>query len=95
VSYYDQLRNIIIRVSDALLKRGQPPLVGFDSYIAVFEQTDFDRESGKARTSWRLARDLMLIRMIERLYELKWLQSNLDAIPEVAETPEAAQQPTE
>ncbi len=80
-TYYDQLRKILIRASDALMKRGQPPLVGYDAYIAVFEEPAYDREAGKQRTSWSLARDLMLIRMIERLYDLKWLQANLDVIP--------------
>jgi hypothetical protein len=63
------------------MKRGQPPLVGYDDYIAVFEEPEYDRDEKKLRTSWSLARDLMLIRMIERLYELKWLQANLDVIP--------------
>jgi CRISPR-associated protein Cst1 len=82
-TYYEQLRNQIIKVSEALLKRGQPPLVEFDSYVAVFEEPSFDQELKQSRNTWRLARDLMLIRMIERLYQLKWLQTNLDAIPEV------------
>jgi CRISPR-associated protein Cst1 len=81
-TYYDQLRKILIRASDALMKRGQPPLVGYADYIAVFEEPEYDRDEKKLRTSWSLARDLMLIRMIERLYELKWLQANLDAIPD-------------
>jgi CRISPR-associated protein Cst1 len=80
-TYYDQLRKNLIRASDALMKRGQPPLVGYDDYIAVFEEPEYDRDEKKLRTSWSLARDLMLIRMIERLYELKWLQANLDVIP--------------
>jgi CRISPR-associated protein Cst1 len=94
VAYYDGLRNAIIRVSEALVKRGKPPLVEFDSYIAVFEEPDYDRSSGSQRNSWKLARDLMLIRIIERLYHHKWLQGNLDAIPETREpAPEAT--PTE
>jgi CRISPR-associated protein Cst1 len=74
---YALVRNALIRVNRALLKRGQPPIVKLDSYIDVFEDTD-----EKGRTDWKLARDLVLIRMIERLYELNWLTSHSDAIPE-------------
>ena len=31
---------------------------------------------------WRLARDLVLIRMVERLYLQGWLGRNMDVIPE-------------
>jgi CRISPR-associated protein Cst1 len=77
---YSLVRNELIRVNHALLKRGQPPLVKFEPYIEVFEDVD---EHG--RTDWRLARDLVLIRMIEKLYELRWIQQHPDAIPEPRE----------
>jgi CRISPR-associated protein Cst1 len=77
---YSLIRNELIRVNKALLKRGQPPLVKFEPYMEVFEDMD-----ERGRTDWRLARDLVLIRMIEKLYELRWIQQHVDAIPETRE----------
>lgn len=77
---YDLVRNELIRVSNARLKRGQPPLVKFEPYMEIFEDTD-----ERGRSDWRLARDLVLIRMIEKLYELRWIQQHADAIPEPRE----------
>jgi CRISPR-associated protein Cst1 len=72
---YTVVRNAIIRVSNALVKQGKPPLVSFDSYIEVFEMPD-----DRGRSDWRFARDLILIRLIERLYELKWIENNPDVV---------------
>ncbi len=77
---YGLIRNELIRVNRAQLKRGQPPLVKFEPYVEVFEDVD-----EKGRADWRLARDLVLIRMIEKLYELRWIQQHADAIPEARE----------
>lgn len=77
---YDMVRNELIRVSNARLKRGQPPLVKFEPYMEIFEDAD-----ERGRTDWRLARDLVLIRMIEKLYELRWIQQHADVIPETRE----------
>lgn len=77
---YDLVRNELIRVSNARLKRGQPPLIQFEPYVEIFEEVD---EHGKS--DWRLARDLILIRMIEKLYELRWIQQHADEIPEIRE----------
>lgn len=82
---YDMVRNELIRVSNARLKRGQPPLVKFEPYMEIFEDAD-----ERGRTDWRLARDLVLIRMIEKLYELRWIQQHADVIPETREELEEA-----
>ena len=55
-----------------------------DPYIAVFEEGD-----ELAHPDWRLARDLVLIRMVEQLYGQGWLRNNVDVIPETAEEEEA------
>jgi len=46
----------------------------------VFEEGD-----EIARSDWQLARDLILIRMIEQLYQKGWLGAHPDAIPIEAE----------
>ena len=77
---YDVIRNALIKVNHARLKRGQPPIIKLDPYLEVFEDVD---ENG--RSDWRLARDLVLIRMIERLYDLKWIEQHPDALPDVSD----------
>jgi CRISPR-associated protein Cst1 len=77
VDRYDVLRNALIRVNHTRLKQDKPPIIRFEPFVEVFEEQD-----EKGRTSWRLARDLVLIRMIERLYDLKWIEKHIDALPE-------------
>ncbi|NPV62805.1 MAG: type I-B CRISPR-associated protein Cas8b1/Cst1 [Methanotrichaceae archaeon] len=77
---YDVLRNALIRVNHNRLKQGKPPIIRFDPFIEVFEDPD-----ERGRSNWRLARDLVLIRMIERLYDLKWIDKHVDSLPETRE----------
>jgi CRISPR-associated protein Cst1 len=81
-TYYD-LRLELIRANTAHVKRGHAPIITLDPYIEVFEEGD-----ELARTDWRLARDLVLIRMVERLHALEWLGKNIDALPETERTDE-------
>ncbi len=74
---YEVLRSALIRANLAWVKRGQPPLITLDPYIQVFEEGD-----DVAFPDWRLARDLVLIRMIEQLHRQGWLATNRDAITE-------------
>jgi len=77
---YDIVRNALIRVNRSRLKQGKPPIIRFEPFVEVFEEPD-----EKGRSNWRLARDLVLIRMIERLYDLKWIEQHSDALPEANE----------
>lgn len=77
---YGFLRNSLIKANTTHVKRGNPPFLTLDNYIRVFE----DGEE-LASNDWRLARDLVLIRMVEQLYHNGWLGSNQDAIPEAGE----------
>lgn len=79
-SRYDVVRNALIRVNRSRLKQGKPPIIRFEPFIEVFEEPD-----ERGRSNWRLARDLVLIRMIERLYDLKWFEKHSDALPEANE----------
>ncbi len=80
---YDDLRAALIRVSIAQMKRGLPPVVTFDPYVEVFEQGE-----ELPYSDWRLVRDLLLIRMIERLHELGWIQTHVGELPEPEVVPE-------
>lgn len=75
---YLHLRNTLIKANLAHVKRGNPPLITYEPYIQVFEE-GFEVE----RADWRLAADLVLIRMIEQLYNLNWLGKNDDALAEL------------
>lgn len=77
---YGLFRNNLIKANLAHVKRGNPPFIMLDPYVAVFEEGD-----EVARSDWDLARDLVLIRMIERLYQQGWLGKNPDAIPTESE----------
>ena len=77
---YNYFRTALIKANLAHVKRGNPPIITLDPYIQVFEEGD-----EVARMDWRLARDLVLIRMVERLYQQGWLGHNMDVIEEPSE----------
>uniref|UniRef100_A0A7C1JKT0 Type I-B CRISPR-associated protein Cas8b1/Cst1 n=1 Tax=Caldilinea aerophila TaxID=133453 RepID=A0A7C1JKT0_9CHLR len=76
-SRYAYFRSLLLKANLATVRRGNPPLVTLEPYITVFEDGD-----EVARGDWSFARDLVLIRMIERLHESGWLRRNSDAIPD-------------
>jgi CRISPR-associated protein Cst1 len=78
-SRYDQLRALLIRAGVRRAERGQQPLIGFDEFVTVFEH-----EEDVERPDWRLARDLVLIRIIEQLHQKGWFQQHPDALPKEA-----------
>lgn len=82
---YDYFRTALIKANLAHVQHGNPPLITLDPYIAIFEEGN-----EIAAPDWRLARDLVLIRMVEQLYQQGWLGSHPEAIPEVSEEPESA-----
>ncbi len=83
---YGELRGMLIKASSARIKRDEPPLIGFDEFITIFE----DGEE-LPRIDWRLARDLVLIRMIEQLHEQGWMARNKEVVPEEAPEEQAAE----
>ena len=85
---YGFFRTTLIKANLAHVKRGKPPLITLAPYIDIFEEGD-----EVARPDWRLARDLVLIRMVERLYENGWLGGNADVLPD--ETEEISQDDTQ
>ena len=77
---YDYLRSHLLKANLRQVKQGKAPLLNFDPYLEVFEEGE-----ELAYRDWRLARDLLLIRMIERLYEQGWLGSNQDTLSDLEE----------
>lgn len=76
---YPLFRNALIKADSGWVRRGNPPLITFDQYLEVFEEGD-----DWARADWKLARDLVLIRLIEQLHGNGWLAGNPDALPEIS-----------
>jgi CRISPR-associated protein Cst1 len=77
-SEYGHLRAVINKAGLERLKRGKPPLVDFDTYVAIFEEGE---ELAFGR--WRLARDLVIIRVIERLHAEGWITAHAEELPEL------------
>ena len=68
-------RERLIKANIAHIKDGYPPLFDMGSYIDVFEEGD-----EVMRSDWRLARDLVYMRMIDQLKD--WIAQNPEALPE-------------
>ncbi|MCI0575420.1 MAG: type I-B CRISPR-associated protein Cas8b1/Cst1 [Chloroflexi bacterium] len=83
VDRYDYLRTALIKANNEHVRRGNPPFLTLDNFLSVFEEGE-----ELARPDWRLARDLVLIRMVEQLHASGWLGANADAVPEVATSDE-------
>lgn len=74
---YDLIRNELIKANKEYARRGHPPFLTLDGYISVFEEGD-----ELARVDWKLARDLVLIRMVEQLHANGWLGANEELLAE-------------
>jgi CRISPR-associated protein Cst1 len=72
---YGNFRTALIKANIAHVRRGNPPFITLDPYIEVFEAGD-----EVARSDWQLARDLVLIRMVEQLHQAEWLGKNIDLL---------------
>lgn len=77
---YWQARKALIQASQRRLRRGLAPVLSLDEFLGVFEEGE-----ELPRVDWRLAWDLVLIRVIERLYEAKWFEKNKDILGEEVE----------
>ncbi len=82
---YEYFRNVLIRANLACVRAGGAPLIVLDPYLVVFEEG-----VEVQRPDWRLARDLVLIRVIEQLHKTGWLDKNKDAIVDRGENSQAA-----
>ncbi|MDT8897616.1 type I-B CRISPR-associated protein Cas8b1/Cst1 [Thermanaerothrix sp. 4228-RoL] len=78
---YGELRAVLIRASAAEVRAGRKPLITLDQFLSIFEQSE-----GVPNADWRLGRDLVLIRLLEQLYQKGWFQAHAEELPET--TPE-------
>lgn len=84
---YEFFRSRLLKANLAHVKRGNIPIIEFEPYIKVFEEG-----TELAHSDWRLARDLVLIRMVERLHTLNWFGKNPDALTDELLQPEQENQ---
>lgn len=82
--WYGRFRVRLINASQAEQRAGRAPLIGFDDFVTIFEYGE-----DLARPDWRLARDLVLIRVIERLHERRWFAEHPEALEVEAPEDEA------
>lgn len=59
---YELLRNALIKAGRRAITRSGQPLVTFDQFVSIFEEGE-----ELPYRDWKLARDLLLIHVIERL----------------------------
>ncbi len=76
----DDFRTLLIRANYKYVKAGHPPLITLEPYMTIFEEG-----YEMMQPNWKFARDLVLIRIIERLHIDNWFGDNPDALPEGAE----------
>jgi len=69
------VRNILITQSIKNIKDSRQPVVSFDSYLEIFEEGE-----ELAKVDWKLAWDLVIIRVIDGLYEKKWFEKNKEML---------------
>lgn len=72
-------RTHLIKANMSAIKAGMQPLFTLEPYITVFEEGE-----AMLRVDWKFARDLVFIRMIDKLYESGWIGKNPDLVAEVA-----------
>lgn len=80
---YAHLRVILLKASQRQVRNGNPPLIGFDEFLTVFEEGE-----ELPYRDWSLARDLLLIRVIEQLYAYGWFARNPEVLAEETEREE-------
>ena len=76
----EDFRTLLIRANYKYVKAGHAPLITLEPYMAVFEEG-----YEMMQPNWKFARDLVLIRMIERLHARNWFGKNPDAFPDNTE----------
>jgi CRISPR-associated protein Cst1 len=72
---YGEFRRVLVSANTRNVQEGREPLLSFEDFVTVFE---YGEESG--RPDWNLARDLLLIRVIEQLHQGGWFERNPDVI---------------
>lgn len=76
-SRYAELRRTLTIANLRCVKKGKEPLLNFDDFVTIFEYGE-----NSQRPDWSLARDLVLIRVVEQLHQREWFKDKPDVIDE-------------
>ena len=74
-SAYGAYRSTLLRASQEEIRQGRPPLISFEEFLVAFEEGE-----EFARADWGLARDLILLKMMDTLHSLGWLTEHADEL---------------
>jgi len=77
-SYYD-VRRLLLNASLQRVRRGERPVVSFDDFVRAFEDME-----DLPRFEWRLTWDLVLVRLLDRLWDSGWLSGHEAALADSA-----------
>ena len=66
----------------AAQKTEEAPLLPYDEFISAF----FEDDGETVRPDWYLARDLLMIRMIERLHANRWIAEHPELVDELSQS---------
>lgn len=74
---YRDLSFELLRANKVSVQEGNQPLFTFDQFVDIFEESE-----DTPRVDWSLARDLLIVRMIEQLHAAKWWDRHKDQLEE-------------
>lgn len=76
-----ELRLLLLKADMASVDEGGDPLITLNDFLEIFEEGE-----GIPRVDWSLARDLILIRMIERLHQLGFFSKHAEVVQQALES---------
>jgi len=84
---YDYFRTSLLRADRRCAEQNNHPLITLEQFYQVFEA---EQDGILMGDRWKWGRDLMVIRIIERLVDKRWLATNADLATETLEEQETA-----
>ncbi len=74
---YRDLSLELLKANKASVQAGKAPLFSFNDFVEIFEESE-----DTPRADWSLARDLVLVRMIEQLHAAGWFPKHQEQVEE-------------
>jgi CRISPR-associated protein Cst1 len=80
VSGYRDVRGLLLRAGTRYLQEHDELLLSFDDFLLIFEEGE-----EVPRVDWRLAWDLVFLRVLEQLHERGWFRQHVEALAEIVQ----------
>jgi CRISPR-associated protein Cst1 len=84
VGSYRDARSLLLRAGTRYLQERGELLLSFDDFLLVFEEGE-----ELPRVDWRLAWDLVFLRVLDQLHARGWFAQHAEALAEVAQVEDA------